>query len=132
MKYIYVLFEFKHKKLFTSHRGYLLDTTLPRTHTQIRTPTVVQGLGGGGGGWNLYPEFLICCCILKRFYLYWKAFDLFNKMKYILWVVALLKACDVTNNGRHLGCNLGLYRELEIRLKCEKWYFFCALHKNNP
>ena len=24
-------------------------------------------------------------------------------MRYILWVVALLKACDVTNNGRHLG-----------------------------
>ena len=24
-------------------------------------------------------------------------------MRYILWVVALLQACDVTNNGRHLG-----------------------------
>ena len=33
-------------------------------------------------------------------------------MRYILWVVALL-ACDVTNNGRHLG----FYQELEIRLK---------------
>ena len=29
------------------------------------------------------------------------------------WVVALLEACDVTNNGRHLGRHL----ELEIRLK---------------
>ena len=29
--------------------------------------------------------------------------DLLNKMRYILWVVALLEACDVTNNGRHLG-----------------------------
>ena len=37
--------------------------------------------------------------------------DLLNKMKYILWVVALLEACDVTSNGRHLG----LYQELEIR-----------------
>ena len=25
----------------------------------------------------------------------------------ILWVVALLEACDVTNNGRHLGRHLG-------------------------
>ena len=37
--------------------------------------------------------------------------DLLNKMKYILWVVALLEACDVTSNGRHLG----FYQELEIR-----------------
>ena len=37
------------------------------------------------------------------------SFLLLNKMRYILWVVALLEACDVTNNGRHL--------ELEIRLK---------------
>ena len=28
-------------------------------------------------------------------------------------MVALLEACDVTNNGRHLGC----YQELEIRLR---------------
>ena len=34
-------------------------------------------------------------------------------MRYILWVMALLEACDVTNNGRHLG----FYQELEIRLK---------------
>ena len=33
----------------------------------------------------------------------WKAFDLLNKMKYILWVVAPLETCDVTNNDRHLG-----------------------------
>ena len=37
--------------------------------------------------------------------------DLLNKMKYILWVVALLEACDVTSSGRHLG----FYQELEIR-----------------
>ena len=24
-------------------------------------------------------------------------------------------ACDFTNNGRHLGCYLGFYEELEIR-----------------
>ena len=38
-------------------------------------------------------------------------------MKYILGVVALLEACDVTNNGRHLDRHLGFYQELEIRLK---------------
>ena len=32
-----------------------------------------------------------------------KAFDLLNKVRYILRVVALLEACDVTINGRHLG-----------------------------
>ena len=34
-------------------------------------------------------------------------------MRYILREVVLLEACDVTNNGRHLG----FYQELEIRLK---------------
>ena len=51
---------------------------------------------GWGGGWNPSPEFLKCCSILKPFYLKWKAFDLLNKTRYILWVVALLEACDVT------------------------------------
>ena len=46
--------------------------------------------------------FDICCSISKRFCLQKKAFDLLNKMRYILWVVALLEACDVTNNDRHL------------------------------
>ena len=32
------------------------------------------------------------------------------KMRYILWVVALLEAYDVTKHGRHLG----FYQELEI------------------
>ena len=38
-------------------------------------------------------------------------------MRYILWVIAPLEAGDVTNNSRHLGCHLGSYQELEIRLK---------------
>ena len=41
-------------------------------------------------------------------------------MRYILEVVALLEACDVTNNGRHFG----FYQELEITLK-----LFCDLHE---
>ena len=48
-------------------------------------------------------------------------------MRYILWVVALLEACDVTNNGRHLG----FYQELEIRLKQRETVIFCSLHKKS-
>ena len=58
----------------------------------------------------------------ERFYLQWKAFDLLNTMRYILWVVALLGAGDVTNNCRHLG----FYQELEIRLKPREMVIFCA------
>ena len=50
-------------------------------------------------------------------------------MRYILWVVALREACDVTNNGRHLGPHLGFYQELEIRLKPREMVIFCALHE---
>ena len=32
-------------------------------------------------------------------------------------MVALLEACDVTNNGRYLGRHLRFYQELEISLK---------------
>ena len=46
-------------------------------------------------------------------------------MRYILLVVTLLEACDVTNNGRHLG----FYQELEIRLKSREMVIFCALHE---
>ena len=80
---------------------------------------MIQG-GGGVDGTTL--EFLICCSISKPFYLQWKAFDLLNKMRYILWVVALLEACDVTNNS----CQFGLYQELEIRLKPREMVIFCA------
>ena len=74
-----------------------------------------------GAGWIPPPvEFLICCSISKRFYFQWKAFDLLYQMKYILWVVALLGVCDVTNNGRHLRRHLGFYQGLERRLK-QRW-----------
>ena len=49
-------------------------------------------------------------------------------MRYILWLVALLEACDVTNSGRHLGRHLGFYQELEIRLKLREIVIFCAVH----
>ena len=75
--------------------------TLGRTRKFIPPPW--HKGGGGEGGWNPSPECLIYCSILKRFCLQWKAFDLLNKLRYILWVVAPLEFCDVTNNGRHLG-----------------------------
>ena len=31
-------------------------------------------------------------------------------MRIIFWVEALLEACDVTNNGRHLGNHLELIK----------------------
>ena len=46
-------------------------------------------------------------------------------MRYILWVVALLEACDVNNNGRYLGRHLGFYQELEIKLKPREIVFLC-------
>ena len=47
-------------------------------------------------------------------------------MRYILKVVAMLEARDVTNNGRHLG----FYQNLEIRLKPREIItLFCALHE---
>ena len=75
------------------------------------TPTVVQGGGGGGGGLMepLSLEFLICCSISKRFCFQWKAFDLLVNLRYTLWVVALLEACNVTKHGCHLGPHLGFY-----------------------
>ena len=54
-----------------------------------------------------------------------EAFDLLNKVRYILGVVALLEACDVTNNGRYLR----FYQELEIRLKLLEMVIFCALNE---
>ena len=77
-------------------------------HTQSHTPTMVQG--GGGGCWTPSSlEFLICCSISKKFCLQWKAFDLLDNMRYILWVVALLEIFDINKHGRHLG----FYQELE-------------------
>ena len=39
-------------------------------------------------------------------------------------------ACDVTNNGRYLGRNLGLFQELEIRLKPREIAIFVLKMKN--
>ena len=68
---------------------------------QIYTPTMVQERGGGRNPPS-HLEFFICCSILKRFYLQWKAFDLFNKMRYILWV-ALLEGLSTTQKATARG-----------------------------
>ena len=79
-----------------------------------------------GGGMEPLLSFW-CCSILKPFYLQWKAFDLLNKMRYMIRVVALLEACDVTNNG----CHLGFYQELEIRWKLQEMVIFVLNIKTN-
>ena len=51
-------------------------------------------------------------------------------LTYILGVVALLEACDVTSSGRHdaVGCRL-VYQELEIRFKPREMVILYALHE---
>ena len=85
-------------------------------------PSWYKGVGRGVVHGTL--EFLICYSILKRFCLQWNAFDLLNKMRYTLWVVALLEACTDTNNGHHLGRFLGFHHELEIKLKPQEMETF--------
>ena len=72
-----------------------------------------RGTRGGMDGWNPSPESLMCCSISKRFYLQWKAFDLLNKMRYILRVVALLEAFDLTNKWS-LSCRVNWYFDFAI------------------
>ena len=42
------------------------------------------------------------------------------KMRYILWLAALLGACDVIQDGRHLR----FYPKLKIVKKRQKWKMF--------
>ena len=101
-------------------------STLGRTRKFI-SPPWYKGRGGGNK-WNPSPEFLMCYSISKRFYLQWKALDLFNKMVYILWLVELLEACDVTNNGRHLSPSWILPR-IRNQVKTASKGNFLALHE---
>ena len=56
--------ERKHWKNTIARTAYVTEIINHRTFTQIHTPTVVQGRGGG---WNPSPEFLIRRSISKRF-----------------------------------------------------------------
>ena len=92
----------------------------PGTYTQSHTPIVVQRAGWGGGvgvdGLPFPTVFDMLQYFVKILHSL-ENIDLLYKVRYSLWVVALLEACDVTSNGRHLGCHLGFYHELEIRQK---------------
>ena len=75
----------------------------PRTYMQSQTPTVVQGRGGGFDG----PPSLRFVTIFRKDF----AFSRKPVMRYILWVAALLGACDII---QLCGCHLGFYRKLQI------------------
>ena len=74
----------------------------PRTYKQSCTTTMVQG---GGGKIDGIPALEFC---------FESIVDVLYKMRYILWVVALLGACDVFQDGRQYGRHLGFFQQLEI------------------
>ena len=103
------------------------------TYKQIRTPIVEQGgrrRGGGGRVDGTPPRSFWYVTIFRN------DFDLSGKTLIFLTKWGIFygwwrcgKACDVTNNGRHLGCHPGFYQELEIRLKPLEMVIFCASHE---
>ena len=52
------------------------------------------------------------------------------KRTYILWVAALLGACDVIQDGGQLGRYLAFYQKLEITKKRQKLKNFGVIHVN--
>ena len=75
---------------------------------------------GGGGSIEPLPRVFDVLQYFETILPSVESFDLLNKMSYILWLVGLLEACDVTNNGRYVG----FYQELEIRLKSRLMVIF--------
>jgi len=78
----------------------------PRTYTQIYTPTVIQGVGEGfmkplPRVFDMLQYFESILPSVKSL-----APDLLSKVRDILWVVALLEACEGTNNCRILAAIL--------------------------
>ena len=71
-------------------------------------------MGGGEGVDGAPPPSFIFVAVMIL-PLVETGFDLPSKMKYILWVVALLEGCDVAKHGRHVGRHLEFCPELEIR-----------------
>ena len=115
-------------KIFPSRRfsDALIAFYTLRCTWKSHTPTVVQG---GRGWWNPCPSsFLICCSNSKRFCFQWKTFDLLDKMRYTLWMVALLEACNVTKHGCHLGPHLWFYQKVEIKQERRENDFFFLVH----
>ena len=85
--------------------------TLGRTRKFIPPPWYKGGRGPGVDGTQ--PRIFDMLQYFETILPSVKAFHFLNKMRYILWAMAMLEAYNVTNNGRHLG----FYQELEIRLK---------------
>ena len=83
---------------------------IPLNHRTYIQSHPHRGTRGRGGGLIESPWVFD----MLQFCLRLKAFDLLYKKRYILWMVALLKVCDVTKHGRHLDRRLGFYQELEI------------------
>ena len=77
---------------------------------KILTPTQTGNFSLTSMDWEFYPM--------------WKSFDLLYKIWYILGVVALLEACDVTNNGRRL-CRHPRFTKIRNQVKtATEWQFF--------
>ena len=83
-------------------------------------------MGGRGGGGSMDPphlSFWYVAVFQNDFTFRREPLIFLYKMRHILWVLALLGACDVTN----VGCHLGFYQELEIRLKPREMVIFLCL-----
>ena len=96
------------------------NTKQPSVVQQSHTSTVTKG--GGVDGPPL--GFLICYFISKRFYFEYTACDVLYKIRYMLWVAALLGACGVNQDGSHLVCHLGFNPKLEVIKNGGKWHVF--------
>ena len=80
------------------------NVKLTLRRTQIHTPTIIQG----GEGWMEPLPGVYDACLLQYFEtilpLVESLWSSYNKIRYVLWVVALLEACD--NNDLHLAAIL--------------------------
>ena len=88
--------------------------------------------GTGGNGTSPPQSFWCVAVFWNDFTFSGKPLIFLTRWGIFLGVVALLESCDVTNNGRHLGCHLGFYQALEITQvnTCTvRNGNFCALHE---
>ena len=96
----------------------------PRTYMQINTPTVEQG------GWMDPPppqRFWYVAVFRNDFNFRGKPLIFPTRWGMFYWWWHCWGACDVINNGRHLGRHLGFYQELEIRRKPHEMAIFLRL-----
>jgi len=64
-----------------------------------------------------------------------KAFDFLDKMRYVLWVVELVEACDVTKLGCRFGRHLGFLPRIRNQVKTERignfFFLTCKIIQTN-